>query len=236
VEVYDTEGVVELQTRLLNEVSSLLKLSMAATGILLRQFKWDAQAVTDAYLADPSKLLKSCGVREDLDANALLAAFRAGRDRDMATTAAGKAAGKAAKLRLAHAEDQPKEMCLSCLEDVPKWKLISLGCEHPICSEYVIASARFTQRLFSSRCCVCSCWRKHFTASFEEHGKNVFKNTKCHDASCGIVVPELFWQELAREVDYAKYRQFVMRSFVPLTGQVVWCPNPKCTRALRYVT
>ena len=31
-----------------------------------------------------------------------------------------------------------------------------------------------------------------------------------------------------------RYRQFVLRSFVPLTGNVAWCPNPKCTRALRY--
>lgn len=26
----------------------------------------------------------------------------------------------------------------------------------------------------------------------------------------------------------------MLRSFVPLTGNVAWCPNPKCTRALRY--
>ena len=49
-----------------------------------------------------------------------------------------------------------------------------------------------------------------------------------------MAVTQASWEALAEKSALQKYRQFVLRSFVPLTGNVAWCPNPKCTRALRY--
>jgi len=177
------------------------------------------QRVLDLFATDPEALAKACGVKLDSNVDELLTRFRAGKEREK-----GKVSGSASArptYRLvggsltagARHEDDALEECPACMNDVPRWKIVSCGCEHVMC---------------------CDCWKNHMAALLTEHGKNVFRRGTCPDSSCGTIIPEALWSALASDHVRSMYRKYVIHSFVPLTGQITWCPNPSCNRALRY--
>jgi len=96
-------------------------------------------------------------------------------------------------------EDDAEEMCPACMSDVPRWKLLSAGCGHDMCTD---------------------CWRGHLTARLAEFGKDVHFLGGCPDPGCGAIIPESVWLEMANDHDRTVYTQHVIHSYIPLTGQV----------------
>jgi hypothetical protein len=85
------------------------------------------------------------------------------------------------------------------MSDVPRWKLLSAGCDHDMCTD---------------------CWRGHLSARLAEFGKDVHFLGGCPDPGCGAIIPESVWLEMANDHDRTVYTQHVIHSYIPLTGQV----------------
>lgn len=224
VEIYDEDDVAAVQTRILTNVANLLKVPLSHAGLMLRRFKWDAQAVVDAYTSDPAAITAKCGISAaEMDMDVVLARYRRGikfkRAKDKASSGAARpwtakgATKPAVELPVLDASDRELTMCNACLEEVEAWRMVSAGCGHELCD---------------------TCWAGHFGGQLQEYGKDVVYKSRCPEVGCTTVVQQVMWEELAREADLRQYKQFTLHTFVPLTGNVVWCPNPKCTRAIRY--
>lgn len=201
---------------MLNSVAKLLKIPLSHAGLMLRRFKWDAQGVVDAYTTDAAAVKVKCGIPPgDVDMDAVLTRYRRGmrykRARDRATGASRASAAVA--VPPLEPGDSDKVMCNGCLEEADAWRMVFAGCGHELCD---------------------TCWAGHFAAQLQELGKDVVYKSHCPEVGCMTNVQQVMWEELARDVDLRKYKQFTLHTFVPLTGNVVWCPNPKCTRAIRY--
>lgn len=235
---------------MIKHVARMLNLPLEQAGAMLGVYSWDAQALIDAFMSAPEAVAARCGVSLSNAGALSLKRFADGLERSSAL--ASPTGSRAPVHRLmqllglrsapppapaaAPHEDDAQDMCGACLEEVPRWRLVSLGCGHDMCD---------------------GCWRRHLAASLEEHGKRVHvrvstarrqtqalgrllllllpcPQTRCPEPGCAVAVTQASWEALAEKSALQKYRQFVLRSFVPLTGNVAWCPNPKCTRALRY--
>ena len=230
-------------------VARMLDIPLEQAGTMLGVYCWDAEALIGAFLSNREEVATRCGVSLSNAGVLSLHRFALGVERN-ACSAASASGLRAPMHRLMQilglrsqplaaalppTEDDSSETCGACLDDVPRWKLVSLGCGHEMCD---------------------TCWRKHLAASLEEHGKRVHVKvwrsieciletplvkrcylalqTKCPEPGCLVVVSQRTWEVLAEKPVLQRYQQFVLRSFVPLTGNVAWCPNPKCTRALRF--
>lgn len=196
----------------MKRVQTLLHVPLRAVGILLRQYKWDADRLVDDLSVNSAEVARRCGVNLEVDDTALLKKYLEGCKKAKETKSASRfsfLAGGGAAATAAVAE--PEDMCPACMNDVPAYKLVSPGCDHSMCSD---------------------CWQQHLSALLAKHGKEVHYAGRCTD--CATVVPEALWNELATPKDLSVYRQYVIRSFIPLKGKMVWCPNPQCNKALRF--
>ena len=101
------------------------------------------QALTDAYFANAAAVTEKCGV-SSTDYAALLVKYREGIARASAAAADSKTAKPKYKLTGGRLVTEPastpeeKDFCPACMEEVEVWRLVSLGCDHVMCSTYVI--------------------------------------------------------------------------------------------------
>lgn len=56
----------------------------------------------------------------------------------------------------------------------------------------------------------------------------------CPERGCNMIVPERLFQQLLEPQTYARYRQFLIKSFVDLSKTAKWCPGRDCTMAVEY--
>jgi predicted transcriptional regulator len=140
---------------MIKSTARLLGISLEQAGSMLVAYHWDAQALIDAFMEDAAAVASRCGVSLS-DAGAIsLQRYAQGLDRS------SQAAVRSSVQRFIHrmavqaglraceptSADDESEMCPACLDDVPRWKLVNLGCGHDMCE---------------------SCWRKHLTTSLAE--------------------------------------------------------------------
>lgn len=167
VEAYDEDQFATVATGMIRHVARMLGVPLEQAGSLLGAYSWDAQALIDAFISDPDAVAARCGVSLSNTGALSLQRFVEGLERHSAamTTVGARApplqrllqligvrpASAAATAPDAHIDDEV-EMCGACLDDVPRWRLVSLGCGHVMCD---------------------GCWRRHLASALEEHGKRV---------------------------------------------------------------
>lgn len=230
------------------------RLTFGTAAALLRTARWDPDAALSAYLSDPRGAHAAIGAvaRPNVDASvdAWLAAGGAVSRRDRALGAAtpdrrpssaqfavgrdqlaarGVAApNKADEVRPASPRPAPPEEtpgstsgaaptptaeCPVCWEDVHPAKLFSLPCGHGVCLR---------------------CWRSHLATSLQTEGSSCV-SLRCPAAPCSQVVDEETWSLLCPPPELARYRQFLLESFVERSLHLRFCSNPRgCNLAIRY--
>jgi ariadne-1 len=100
--------------------------------------------------------------------------------------------------------------CPICLDDTTNENSYALGCGHRYCTP---------------------CWTRYLTTALQSAHTAV--STRCPFPKCGALVhDDAFRQHLSKQ-DYARYEQFVRRSFVDSNPKAKWCPAPGCSRAVR---
>ena len=70
-----------------------------------------------------------------------------------------------------------------------------------------------------------------------ERGAECVESTSCMMGAdeCSRVVDEEAWKELASDATFNKYNRHLLRSFIDLTANLMWCPNPKgCNNVVKY--
>lgn len=164
----DEDQFASLATGMIKHVARLLSVPWEQAGTMLGVYAWDAQALIDAFLSSPESVAASCGVNLSSTGELSLQRFTSGLERLQAVTPGARAPAPSRGIlhilglrssdppapllpAVPHADDAAS-MCGACLEDVPLWRLVSLGCGHEMCD---------------------GCWRKHLAAALEEHGKRV---------------------------------------------------------------
>ena len=50
----------------------------------------------------------------------------------------------------------------------------------------------------------------------------------CPDQKCNNIVPEKIFRLLLNPIEFAKYEEYVLNSFVDLSKTVKWCPGKNC--------
>jgi len=166
VEAYDEDQFASVATAMIKHVARMLNLPLEQAGAMLGVYSWDAQALIDAFMSAPEAVAARCGVSLSNAGALSLKRFADGLERSSAL--ASPTGSRAPVHRLmqllglrsapppapaaAPHEDDAQDMCGACLEEVPRWRLVSLGCGHDMCD---------------------GCWRRHLAASLEEHGKRV---------------------------------------------------------------
>lgn len=106
-----------------------------------------------------------------------------------------------------------EEECPVCLDDFAPSKLTDAGCGHRICL---------------------GCWRDYMKDAVQTEGRNVATTSHCPMSACQHRLDEVHWRSLAAPDVYIKYEQFLVRSFIALSSDFVWCPKDGCDRAIRY--
>lgn len=119
--------------------------------------------------------------------------------------------------RVADPDRDPDEEveCPACFDDFPASKMFSLACGHEFCKD---------------------CWEGHLAEGIKE-GPVCLDATTCPTGrdECTEVVDERSWKELADEETFATYNRFLLRSFIGLQPNMLWCPNPSgCDRIVKY--
>lgn len=103
--------------------------------------------------------------------------------------------------------------CPVCWEDVHPVKLFSLACGHGVCLR---------------------CWREHLVTAVQSQGRACV-SLRCPAAPCAQVVDEDTWALLCPPWQLARYRQFLLESFVEGSLHLRFCSNPRgCPLAIRY--
>ena len=129
----------------------------------------------------------------------------------MSSWLGGKGAGAAGAA--ATEEDGEEEECPVCLDDFAPSQLTDAGCGHRICL---------------------TCWRDYMSDAVKTEGRNVATTSHCPMSECQHRLDEVHWRSLAAPDVYAKYEQFLVRSFIALSSDFVWCPKDGCDRAIHY--
>ncbi|CEO99254.1 hypothetical protein PBRA_001160 [Plasmodiophora brassicae] len=103
--------------------------------------------------------------------------------------------------------------CVICHETFPKTAALGLPCGH----------------YFDVQC-----WRGHLRARLADGPSCVFAT--CPAVKCREIVHEDMWhrvfEEESRQIQ--RYSAFLLRSYVELNPNLIWCPSPTCDKALMF--
>ena len=58
--------------------------------------------------------------------------------------------------------------------------------------------------------------------------------TVCPEQECKMIVPSRLFEQLLEPLQFARYQEFLIKSFVDLSKQAKWCPGRDCTMAVEY--
>ena len=53
----------------------------------------------------------------------------------------------------------------------------------------------------------------------------------CPDQSCNLVVPPKIFHRLLSTQEYARYQQFLLKCYIELSTNAMWCPGKGCNKA-----
>ncbi|ETW04230.1 hypothetical protein H310_04567 [Aphanomyces invadans] len=101
-----------------------------------------------------------------------------------------------------------KRRCAICCEDETS-QLVALGCKHFFCVD---------------------CWVPYLKIKIQEGPGCI--TTTCPQHGCSERVSDAIFQKLLPAADYARFQEYLLRSFVDINKTVKWCPAPGCDKAI----
>ena len=54
----------------------------------------------------------------------------------------------------------------------------------------------------------------------------------CPDMNCNMIVSERVFKQVLEPSDFAKYEEFVLKSFIDLSSTAKWCPGTDCGKVV----
>ena len=102
-----------------------------------------------------------------------------------------------------------KVTCFGCYDDVTiRDTVIMNECGHSLCKD---------------------CFGEYLKEKFKGGPECVY--TTCSDHTCGMIIPAGLFKKFLSKTDYAKYENYVLKSFVELSSKTKWCPGKDCDKA-----
>lgn len=204
-QVFNSVQVARERVSLLVATAKAVKLQLAATGRLLASYAWDLDAAVADYGDDPERALARAG----------LPPSAAAAPEPGSAVTVKEDASSSGQAKGDHSSEAECPVCMS--PPAEGGGLCTLRCHHSACRD---------------------CWIDHLRASLATGGPAVVSDTPCVTPDCARRLDEADWAALsakhAPEV-LANFQRFVVRSFIELAPDMMWCRNPDgCDRVLQY--
>lgn len=100
--------------------------------------------------------------------------------------------------------------CLVCMDEYSPNDSFALPCGHRYCA---------------------GCWRYYLDTQIDDGPGCI--SAHCMAPSCIFIVHEEAFKKCASPEKYARYKEFLLRSFVEDNPRVKWCPAPDCGNCIR---
>ncbi|KAL6773642.1 hypothetical protein ACKKBG_A21960 [Auxenochlorella protothecoides x Auxenochlorella symbiontica] len=105
-------------------------------------------------------------------------------------------------------QDDAEGQCGICFETFPATSMHAAACGHRYCKD---------------------CWTGYVHTAVESGPKCL--DLRCPDPECSVLVPDAILDAVADDSHKARWRKFLLESFVEMQSGLTWCPAPDCGRA-----
>ncbi|KAG8832946.1 hypothetical protein FRC17_000275 [Serendipita sp. 399] len=185
-------------------VVSIFGLEPDVARMLLREFGWNRERMTEQYMENSSKVLIKAGIEQD-------AASPISPVRSTGTTQLARDASTTRKLTrkptLSTTTPQSGFVCPICCDDAPPATL-ALSCGHQFCNE---------------------CWTQYLEGKIRDEGECV---VRCMKDGCSILVPDSFIKDTADPKTYERFEELILRHYVSHITHLKFCPAPACSNTV----
>ncbi len=104
--------------------------------------------------------------------------------------------------------------CSICFDAVNQSETASLNCSHgPFCK---------------------ACYADYLHEKVLNYGAQGILLSNCMGRQCPLRLSPLHWKRMAAPADYLRYRYFYLKQFVESTNNLGFCPNPSCTKVVKF--
>ncbi|CAG7854728.1 E3 ubiquitin-protein ligase dbl4 {ECO:0000250/UniProtKB:P36113, ECO:0000305} {ECO:0000250/UniProtKB:P36113}; AltName: Full=DNA-break-localizing protein 4 {ECO:0000303/PubMed:23628481}; AltName: Full=Histone E3 ligase 1 {ECO:0000250/UniProtKB:P36113} [Serendipita indica DSM 11827] len=182
-------------------VVSVFGLEPDTARMLLRDYGWNRERMTEQYMEDPSKVLIKAGIEPDATSP---------RSPIRSTSSQPPKESSFSFRRSTRKNPVPdpvtesKFMCPICCDDEPP-STLALACNHRFCSD---------------------CWSQYLEGKVRDEGECV---VRCMKDGCSLLVPDSFIKEHSSAKTYDRFEELVLRHYVSHIAHLKFCPAPGCT-------
>ncbi|WVQ84717.1 hypothetical protein IAT38_006874 [Cryptococcus sp. DSM 104549] len=211
--VHTLQEIVDMQSKEIANVHSLLEVPPSTAAALLRHYAWNPEKLQESFWTDPASALDDAGLSPpsspSTSTQPLPASTRAPPRRTRSSGPPGSANAISASPVKPRATLPGPFECPVCFSEYDGKAAVdasfALGCGHRFCKE---------------------CWGEYLSGKVKDEGES--GKIQCMESGCKRVVREETVEELTTPETVKRYRNLLNMAFVADSPNMRWCPHPDC--------